>query len=65
MLCMASCLDAGGPLIHYAAVQRTQMVYLERMAGLGAKGAADDVDPDVKMLNPIAAMDSESPTGED
>ena len=53
--------DAGGLLIHYAAVQRTQVVYLERVAGLGAKGAADDVNPDVKMVNPIVAMDANSP----
>ena len=36
------------------------MVYLERVAGLGAKGAADDVDPDVHMVNPIAAFEDDA-----
>jgi len=36
-----------------AAPQKTQVVYLERVAGLGAGSAADDV-ADRKMMNPMA-----------
>ena len=56
--CVVVCRGLDGWLHGTAGPQRTQVVYLERVAGLGAGSAADDV-ADKRMINPMSNLDDD------